>query len=1311
MALTGLKPPAPLKLDENLALNWKSWYNAFDIYATAAGVANKPEKVQCCVFLHVAGLEAQKVFRTLHIDSEDQDKLTPLINAFKEYCVGKTNITVTRYQFNSYDQSSETMDTYIRELQNRITYCDYGVIEDSMLCDRLVCGVRSNTLRDRLLQTHNLNLTQCLDMCRLSEHNAAQLAQNPDGSGSVVDAIARQAGRSMQTARTAPKEGTRSDAAATPAAAWNSTRAQCSRCGYKHVRGQCPAAGKECTNCKKVGHFYKMCNGRKAKAAPVDAIEVDPNNVPEEEAESSGSDEELFVGRVEEERKPGPRSWYKTIMVGTEAVRFKLDSGSEANIIPKKIFDKIHNTTLKPSICNLVTYSGERFRPEGETTLNIRGRGLRFHVTTRGGPILGLDACLELKIIERIDMLDEDEAQEDMSISTDADNLVNTYADVFKGLGTIMVNAHIHVDKTVTPVVDPPRRIPHAIEKKVKEELEKMIKLGVIAEQVEPTPWVSSITIVKKPNKIRICLDPTKLNKAIKRGQHATKTIEEVIAKTSGARYFSVIDANKGYWQIKLDIESSKLTTFNTPWGRYRYTRLPFGIKTAGDIFIFEMGKILGGLEGVDVITDDILIYGRTIQEHNNRLETVLKRARKVNLKLNPEKSVICKTTVNYVGHTLTPEGVKPSASRIQAINEMVTPTDKKGIQRFLGMVGYVGKFIPNLSELAKPLRTLLKKEVAWHWQHEQKNAFKKLKQLITRAPVLKYYNVHEEVILQVDASKSGLGAALLQQGKPVAMASKALDDTQSNYAVIEKELLAICFGCVKFHEYIFGKNVVVQTDHKPLVSIMNKPIYQLSARMQRMRMRLQNYDLTVTHIKGINMYFADALSRAHTTSIEPHNLFDTELSVTHIGMDEGIMKKIVSETSTDITMTELIRLTKQGWPNTTNEIMPTVKPYFTYKDELTVSDNVLLKGDRIVIPRKLQHEMLKVLHESHLGMVKTKQLAKESVFWPGMSSQIEDKISRCEICQSFRNLQHVEPLVSHKIPELPFNKVGVDLFQIENMHFLVLVDYYSKYPEVVELQHTDSKTTITALKHIFARHGIPETIVSDNGPQFTSQEYHKFKNEYNFKQAYTSPQHPQSNGQIERFVQTTTKMIKKAMRTGNDYALALLNYRNTPIDKLNASPAQLLMGRRLNSKIPTIKKLLEPQTQPCKTMMLKERQSIQKKYYDKNGAKEHTKLCSGDNVRYLNHMGRWVTGKIIKMGTHAERNYEIQNEKNHIIKRNRKDIFKIPKKISTELPEHTTDKTADSADETLFEPEDEHYVTRYGRVSHPVSRYGIADE
>ena len=216
-------------------------------------------------------------------------------------------------------------------------------------------------------------------------------------------------------------------------------------------------------------------------------------------------------------------------------------------------------------------------------------------------------------------------------------------------------------------------------------------------------------------------------------------------------------------------------------------------------------------------------------------MKAVLQRAREVRFKLNPEKSSICKSEVQYVGHLLTSQGLNPNPERVQAINEMSTPTNKARVQRFLGMIGYVHKFIPNLSEVAKPLHILLSKEVAWHWEQEQINAFDTLKRLLTRAPVLKYFDISKKLSMQVNASKSGLGATLIQDKRPISMASKALTKCQCNYAVIEKEMLAICFGCSKFHEYIFGQEITVETDHKPLVNIMNKPIHQLTARLQRM--------------------------------------------------------------------------------------------------------------------------------------------------------------------------------------------------------------------------------------------------------------------------------------------------------------------------------------------------------------------------------------------------------------------------------------------------------------------------------------------
>ena len=748
----------------------------------------------------------------------------------------------------------------------------------------------------------------------------------------------------------------------------------CKWCGYVHRRDQCPARGKTCVVCGKIGHFAKVCKSKPTSATPINEIVYEKHNAVEEYGQPAEEEEEiaeiaaiddLFIGAITNEGESDSELWYVNLDVEDTPIRFKMDTGSEANTIPVDVFNKLHNVTMQPPRCSLITYSGHRIQPQGETMLTIEGRPVRFQVLSIGSPILGKAACVQMKLIARIDNVD---AKEDVVA---AESMVKSYNDIFTGLGLIKTGATIHIDNNVTPVIDPPRRIPCAIEKKVKNEIERMLKLGVIVKENEPTEWVNSITIVKKPDKIRICLDPTKLNRAILRGPYPTRTIEEVTAKTADAKYFSVLDANSGYWQIELDQASSKLCTFNTPWGRYRYTRLPFGIKTAGDIFIEEMNKILEGIPGVNVITDDILIYGRTVKEHNENLKAVLERAREVGLKLNPDKSKICKTEVNYVGHILTQEGLKPSSDRVQAIADMPTPTDKPGVQRFLGMIGYVSKFIPNLAEINKPLRILITKEVMWHWDYEQQRAFDTLKTLLINAPILRYYDVRQEIVLQVDASKSGLGAALIQEGRPVAMASKSLDGTQTNYAVIEKELLAICFGCKKFHEYIYGKPVTVETDHKPLVAIMQKPLFMLSARMQRMRMRLQNYDLNVIHVKGTLMYIADTLSRAHSTKTSPNDLFDRRVSIAEIGVAKGMMERIRNETKTDQTLTALRQIITSGWPHTCRDVPQLTRPFFTYRNAITIDSEMLLKDNRIIIPRALQAEIVNKIHETPRGSKK----------------------------------------------------------------------------------------------------------------------------------------------------------------------------------------------------------------------------------------------------------------------------------------------------------------------------------------------------
>ena len=409
------------------------------------------------------------------------------------------------------------------------------------------------------------------------------------------------------------------------------------------------------------------------------------------------------------------------------------------------------------------------------------------------------------------------------------------------------------------------KKISVALIDQVQAKLDSMVTEDIIEKVDQPTDWVSSMLVVHKPptgangeTKLRICLDPKDQNRAIKREHFPMPTIEEIATRLNGAKIFSVFDASNGFWQIELDEKSSLLTTFNTPFGRFKWKRMPFGINSAPEIWQRRMYEHIEGLKGVEVIADDFLVvgYGDTPEEwkadHDRNVRAFLDRCRQRNLKLNREKARLQQTEVRFVGHLLTPEGLKPDPREVEAIIKMPEPTDASSLRRYLGMVNYLAKFLPRLTDETEVLRRLLDKDAEWCWLPAHAKAVSRIKAMMITAPVLAYYNVKKPVTIQCDASQSGLGAALLQDGCPVAYCSRAMTQTEQNYAQIEKELLAVVFACEKFNHYIYArKNVAVESDHKPLETIFKKPIHSSPKRLQRMRLRLQNYDLKVEYKRG----------------------------------------------------------------------------------------------------------------------------------------------------------------------------------------------------------------------------------------------------------------------------------------------------------------------------------------------------------------------------------------------------------------------------------------------------------------------------
>ncbi|KAK3085724.1 hypothetical protein FSP39_007823 [Pinctada imbricata] len=513
------------------------------------------------------------------------------------------------------------------------------------------------------------------------------------------------------------------------------------------------------------------------------------------------------------------------------------------------------------------------------------------------------------------------------------------------------------------------------------------------------------------------------------------------------------------------------------------------------------MEEALEGLDGIKPIHDDILIYGcgdndkEAEEDHDRKFRSLLQRRLEKNIKLNKEKMKLKVESVRYLGFLISKDGLAIDPQKVKAIQEMPTPKDKQGVQRLLGMTNFVQRFAPQLSEITSPLRSLLKSDVHFRWDEQvHGKAFQEVKKVLSQAPVLKYFVPSKELVLQCDSSESGLGACLMQDGHPIMYASRALTPTECNYAQIEKELLAVVFGMERFENYTLGRHVLVESDHKPLEIIHRKHLLSAPKRLQRMLLRLQKFEYEIVYKRGSEMYFADTLSRAYLDALPSDieerdciNVHDVN-HVAYLAISEQKIAQIRNATGADATSQSLKRVIKRGWPNSKAELEAALHPYFPFREELIVQNGLIFKGERIVVPTSIRNDIIERIHDSHIGIQGCLRRARESVYWPNMNLDIEEYISRCGPCNMYTSEQQKEPMISHPIPTRPWQIIACDMFECQGKDYLITVDYYSDFSEVDRLESKTGKSIIGKLKPHIARHGIPDIVVSDNGPPFNGQ-------------------------------------------------------------------------------------------------------------------------------------------------------------------------------------------------------------------------------
>ena len=895
-------------------------------------------------------------------------------------------------------------------------------------------------------------------------------------------------------------------------------------------------------------------------------------------------------------------------------------------------------------------------------------------------PILGASAAQAMKLI----IVKHENICKIWNTALTRESILKEYGDVFdhNSQGQLPGECKLYIDSNVRPVIQPPRRVPVSIRDKLLQELHRLEKAGILSKQNEPTDWVSSLVCVtKKSGSLRICIDPKPLNTALKRNHYPMRTIDDILPDLGKMKVFSTFDARNGYWHVKLDHESALLTCFNTPYGKYIWNVLPMGIKPASEEYQKRQDDALSGLKNVYCIADDILVAGEgeTLEEatanHDINVRNFLQRCREKDLRLNADKMKLNEKSVQFIGHTLTRDGLKMDPEKISAIVEMPPPTDVTGTRRLLGMINYLSKFVPGLSDVCRPIRLLTLASVEFRWEQEQQLAFKELKRIITSNPVLQYYNPALPIVIQCDASsKVGLGCCLLQNNLPVSYASRALTETETRYSIMELELLAVLFAVKKFHQYVFGADIEIHSDHRPLQSIIDKPIHIAPKRLQRMLIQLQNYNIKILYKPGTTMYIADTLSRAVNPTNTKMHPCEKEILEINLLKNVPISEKKLNEIQklTELELKLLKDTITKGWPLCKDDVPDPIKPYYDFKGELTVYDGVILKGDKVIMPPALRPEILRQLHSTHIGIESCIRRSRECVFWPRITADIRDFLSHCDICNAYSDKNQKEPLRPKEVAIRPWEKVSIDLCSIDNHDYLICVDHFSNFTEIEHLSDQTAETVISKLKLTFARHGIPDECYSDQATIFTGVRFKKFTEKWAFNHIMSSPTHSQSNGKAENAVKTMKRLIMKCKLANTDPYLAILEFRNTPSQYTNTSPTQRLFNRKTKTLLPTTDAALKFKPLSYEKHNADKQAAVDrmKYYYD-----QHTKplpvLKPGENVRIQpdRHKKQWRPG-IVTSPSPSGRSYDIRTPQGKI-HRNRVHLRKSTYNGVTPAPSH----------------------------------------
>ncbi|UYV79891.1 hypothetical protein LAZ67_18000994, partial [Cordylochernes scorpioides] len=929
------------------------------------------------VLLTSIDVNVYKTLRDLLVPRRPSDlKYKDLVEVLTNHLYPIKNKHYERYLFHKIVQKeSEPVGKFVLRLKSQADKCKFTDINEN-LCDQFVSGCFDEATLKRLLSEPFLTFDSSINIANSVEAAKSQvnLMKNP---GHDIDKLkARSKNFKFPCKYNNP----------------------CKICGKSnHDTKLCKFKNAQCYICNKKGHIAPVCWNKKL-------------------AQNSGMNKpnQNKLNTIQCNTLENAPKIMVNVKIEDADTIMEVDTGADVSVVSKKFFlTNLKNVTLEKYSGHLKSFSGNLIPVFGKCLVNVSYKNyqekLPLIVTGQFNnqtPLLGRNWIRILKTDWPNCVFD---ICNNINVISNLELFLEVYKRVFenKDLPTQGIKGSISLRPNAKPKFFKFRPVPFSIKEKIDKELDRLEKSQII-EKVNASDWSTPlVTVIKSNGELRLCGDfKNNLNNCIEDEKYPLPTIETMLGNLGGNKIFTKLDLSSTYHQIEMDEASKNLIVVSTHRGLYRYNRLPFGISPASAIFQRCMDSLFHDVPNTVIYLDDIFIGSKDEQEHYRILKMIFDKLKELNFTLNKEKCLFLKKDICFLGHIINEDGVRPDSKKLEALERCKKPFDKTSLKSFLGMLSFYSKYIPNMSTLAGPLYQLLKKDNRWKWSSQCEKAFLNLKLTLLNSQALIHYSMKLPLTLTCDASAYGISGVLCHivegEEKPITFVSRTLSSAEVKYSQTEKEALAIVFATSKLRQYLFGRKFVLKSDHKALTTVFgNKRLLPplIANRLHRWALELSNFDFDIRYTNKDTMLCADAFSRLPLEEINSRedniDLVTHDISFLNVTPLDHLI--IEEETNKDPVLNKLKEYLLED-PQLAKKD-ETMKPFLSKLENFSVLQGCIFVDSRAVIPRTCQDQMLKLLHQSHIGINRMKSLARSSVWWPKMDSQIEEFVKECSPC------------------------------------------------------------------------------------------------------------------------------------------------------------------------------------------------------------------------------------------------------------------------------------------------------------------------